>query len=96
VSTNGGRLKTRPWLECAVAGNEKGHVHGRVDHSHLGTSLRALTTWFAKMGEPNQAKICDEHASKLEGRLRLVQRQLGRLLANHAARADRGASRWRR
>ena len=29
-------------------------------------------------------------------RVRLVQRQVGRFLANHAARADRGASRWRR
>ena len=29
-------------------------------------------------------------------RVRLVQRQVGRFLANHAARADRGASRRRR
>ena len=29
-------------------------------------------------------------------RVRLVQRQVGGFLANHAARADRGASRWRR
>jgi predicted phosphodiesterase len=55
----------QPWFERAVAANEKGDVHGRIDHDSLGRSLRSGANCLRKLGRDSEANDWEARASGL-------------------------------
>ena len=52
----------RPWFERAVAEEEKGDVHGRVDHASLGSSLHLVGDCLTSTGQFEAARPWFERA----------------------------------